>query len=91
LDKGVFVLHAVVQAPSIRAFDLLERLADRGERQKLAELGVIVNRLEKKGYLRSSSHEDDGGRIYRATALGRKAAKELLGKVAVLVAELSSH
>ena len=66
------------------------RLARHGYKISLGTLYPLLHGLEKKGYLRSTEQRDAKTvrKVYRATALGRKALKAAKIKVRELFGEL---
>src|ERR1700740_3481953 len=68
------VLHHAVEGP-IFGLGMIEELARHGYRISPGSLYPLLQRLEKKGYLRSTEKRDGKSRrrVYRATQLGRKA------------------
>lgn len=83
------VLHHACQEP-IFGLGMIEELARHGYRMSPGTLYPLLDRLEKKGLLRSSRRLVEGRfrRVYRATPAGRKAlhaakhsVKELFGEL----------
>jgi PadR family transcriptional regulator, regulatory protein PadR len=83
------VLHHAVEEP-IFGLGMLEELARHGYRISPGTLYPILHGLEKKGYLRSSELRNGKSlrKVYRATALGRKALAAAKSKVRELFQEL---
>src|ERR1051326_6653895 len=68
------VLHHAAEGP-IFGLGMIEELARHGYRISPGSLYPILQGLQKKGYLRSTELRNGKSlrRVYRATALGRKA------------------
>ncbi len=83
------ILHHAVEG-SIFGLGMSEELQRHGYRISAGTLYPLLHRLEKKGYLRSKEWQDGKSRrkVYRATALGRKALKAAKVKVRELFGEL---
>ena len=83
------VLHHAVEGP-IFGLGMIEELARHGYRISPGSLYPLLQSLEKKGYLRSTEHRNGKSlrRVYRATALGRKALAASKSKVRELFQEL---
>ena len=83
------VLHHAVEGP-IFGLGMIEELARHGYRISPGSLYPLLHGLEKKGYLRSSERRMGRSlrRVYRATALGRKAREAAKAKVRELLREL---
>jgi DNA-binding PadR family transcriptional regulator len=83
------VLHHAVEGP-VFGLGMIEELARHGYRISPGSLYPLLQGLEKKGYLRSSEQRNGRSlrRVYRATALGRKALAASKGKVRELFHEL---
>lgn len=83
------VLHHAVEGP-IFGLGMMEELARHGYRISAGSLYPLLQRLEKKGYLRSSERRNGKSlrRLYRATPLGRKALAASKSKVRELFHEL---
>jgi len=83
------VLHHAVEGP-IFGLGMIEELARHGYRISPGSLYPLLQGLEKKGYLRSSEQRNGKSlrRVYRATALGRKALAASKHKVRELFHEL---
>ena len=83
------VLHHAVQGP-IFGLGMIEELARHGYRISPGSLYPLLQRLEKKGYLRSTEQRKGKSlrRVYRATPLGRKALMASKNKVRELFHEL---
>jgi PadR family transcriptional regulator, regulatory protein PadR len=83
------VLHHAVEGP-IFGLGMIDELARHGYRISAGSLYPLLQRLEKKGYLRSTEHRNGKSlrRVYRATPLGRKALIASKSKVRELFHEL---
>ena len=83
------VLHHAVEGP-IFGLGMIEELARHGYRISPGSLYPLLQGLEKKGYLKSAEQRNGKSmrRVYRATALGRKALAASKGKVRELFHEL---
>jgi DNA-binding PadR family transcriptional regulator len=83
------VLHHAAEEP-IFGLGMMEELARHGYRISAGTLYPLLQRLETKGYLRSSEKRNGKSRrkVYRATALGRKALAAAKSKVRELFHEL---
>jgi PadR family transcriptional regulator PadR len=83
------VLHHATEEP-IFGLGMIEELSRHGYRISPGTLYPLLQRLEKKGYLRSSVHRNGKSRrkVYRATPLGRKALTAAKSKVRELFHEL---
>src|SRR5271157_5261721 len=83
------VLHHAVQEP-IFGLGMAEELARHGYRISPGTLYPLLHGLEKKGYLRSAERRNGKSlrKVYRATALGRKALVAASLKVRELIGEL---
>jgi PadR family transcriptional regulator PadR len=83
------VLHHAVEGP-IFGLGMIEELARHGYRISPGSLYPLLQRLEKKGYLRSTEQRKGKSlrRVYRATPLGRKALMASKNKVRELFHEL---
>jgi PadR family transcriptional regulator PadR len=83
------VLHHAVEEP-IFGLGMIEELARHGYRISPGTWYPMLQRLEKKGYLRSSEQRDGKSRrkVYRATAFGRKALAAAKSRVRELFREL---
>jgi PadR family transcriptional regulator PadR len=83
------VLHHAVEEP-IFGLGMIEELARHGYRISPGSLYPLLHGLEKKGYLRSKEQRNGKSRrkVYRATALGRKALEASKNKVRELFREL---
>ena len=79
------VLHHAAEEP-IFGLGMIEELGRHGYRISPGSLYPLLHGLEKKGYLRSSEQRNGRSlrKVYRATALGRKA----LGASKIRVREL---
>ena len=83
------VLHHAVEEP-IFGLGMIEELARHGYRISPGSLYPLLHGLEKKGYLRSTEQRKGKSlrKVYRATALGRKALDAAKNKVRELFREL---
>ena len=83
------VLHHAAEEP-IFGLGMMEELARHGYRISAGTLYPLLQRLEKKGYLRSTELRNGKSRrkVYRATALGKKALAAAKNKVRELFHEL---
>ncbi len=83
------VLHHAAEEP-IFGLGMIEELGRHGYRISPGSLYPLLQRLEKKGYLRSTEKRDGKSRrkVYRATPLGRKALTAAKSKVRELFHEL---
>jgi DNA-binding PadR family transcriptional regulator len=83
------VLHHAARGP-IFGLGMAEELARHGYRISPGTLYPLLHGLEKKGYLRSAERRNGKSlrKIYRATALGRKALAAASIKVRELLREL---
>jgi PadR family transcriptional regulator PadR len=83
------VLHHATEGP-IFGLGMIEELARHGYRISSGSLYPLLQRLEKKGYLRSTEKRNGKSirRVYRATPLGRKALMASKSKVRELFHEL---
>ena len=83
------VLHHAVEEP-IFGLGMIEELGRHGYRISAGTLYPMLQRLETKGYLRSSEVRNGKSRrkVYRATALGRKALTAAKTRVRELFHEL---
>ncbi len=83
------VLHHAVEEP-IFGLGMMEELARHGYRISAGTLYPLLQRLETKGYLRSTEQRNGKSRrkVYRATALGKKALAAAKSKVRELFHEL---
>jgi PadR family transcriptional regulator PadR len=84
------ILYHAVEGP-IYGLEMAEELARHGYRISLGTLYPLLHGLEKKGYLRSleKRHGQSVRKVYRATALGRKALAAMKVKVGELFGELN--
>ena len=92
LYSGLIRLHVLHHASEEPIFGLgmMEELSRHGYRISPGSLYPLLHGLEKKGYLRSQ-HRRNGKslrKVYRATALGRKALAASKIKVRELFREL---
>jgi PadR family transcriptional regulator, regulatory protein PadR len=83
------VLHHAVEQP-VFGLGMMEELARHGYRISPGSLYPLLRGLERKGYLRSTDQRNGRSirRVYRATALGRKALAASKTKVRELFHEL---
>jgi PadR family transcriptional regulator, regulatory protein PadR len=83
------VLHHAAEEP-IFGLGMIEELSRHGYKISPGTLYPLLQRLEKKGYLRSSEERKGKSRrkVYRATPLGRKALVAAKNKVRELFHEL---
>jgi PadR family transcriptional regulator PadR len=83
------VLHHAAEEP-IFGLGMIEELGRHGYRISPGSLYPLLHGLEKKGYLRSTQQRNGKSlrKIYRATALGRKALAASKIKVRELFREL---
>ena len=83
------VLHHAVKEP-IFGLGMVEELARHGYRISPGTLYPLLHGLEKKGYLRSTEQRNGKSlrKVYRATALGRRALLAAKSKVRELFREL---
>ncbi len=76
LHKGLIGLHILHHASKRAVFGLwfIEELNRHGYKLSPGTLYPLLHRLERKGYLRSSTERNGKQmrRLYRATPLGRK-------------------
>jgi DNA-binding PadR family transcriptional regulator len=83
------VLHHAVSAP-IFGMGMVDELARHGYRISPGTLYPLLHGLEKRGYLRSTEVQNGKSRrkVYRATAMGRKALHQAESKVRELFHEM---
>ena len=83
------VLHHATEEP-IFGLSMIEGLGRHGYRISPGSLYPLLHGLEKKGYLRSTQQRNGKSlrKVYRATALGRKALEASKIKVRELFREL---
>lgn len=83
------VLHHAVKEP-VFGLGMIEELARHGYRISPGSLYPLLQGLERKGYLKSSEERSGRSmrRVYRATALGRRALAASKSKVRELFHEL---
>jgi DNA-binding PadR family transcriptional regulator len=83
------VLHHAAEEP-IFGLGMIEELGRHGYRISPGSLYPLLHGLEKKGYLRSTEQRNGKSlrKVYRATALGRKALAASKVKVRELFREL---
>ncbi len=84
------ILHHSVEGP-IYGLEMAEELARHGYTISLGTLYPLLHGMEKNGYLRSSEQRNGQSirKVYRATALGRKALRAMKIKVSELFGELN--
>jgi DNA-binding PadR family transcriptional regulator len=92
LYSGLIRLHVLHHAAAEPIFGLgmMEELGRHGYRISPGSLYPLLHGLEKKGYLRSTEQRNGKSlrKVYRATALGRKALRASKVKVRELFREL---
>src|SRR4051794_11519062 len=92
LYSGLLRLHVLYHAVEGPIFGLgmIEELARHGYRISAGSLYPLLRGLEKKGYLRSTEQRNGKSlrRVYRATALGKKALAASKSRVRELFHEL---
>jgi PadR family transcriptional regulator, regulatory protein PadR len=92
LYSGLIRLHVLHHASREPIFGLgmMEELGRHGYRISPGTLYPLLQRLEKKGYLRSLEKREGKSRrkVYRATSLGRKALAASKNKIRELFHEL---
>ena len=92
LYSGLIRLHVLYHASREPIFGLgmVEELARHGYRISPGTLYPLLHALEEKGYLRSTERRNGKSlrKVYRATALGRKALDRATVKVRELLPEL---
>lgn len=83
------MLHHAVKEP-IFGLGMVEELARHGYRISPGTLYPLLHGLEKKGYLRSFEQRKGKSlrKVYRATAVGKKALLAAHGKIRELFREL---
>ncbi len=83
------ILHHAVKGPVFGLW-FIEELARHGYKLSPGTLYPLLHGLERKGYLRSTIKRSgkNSRRMYRATALGRKALAAAREKVSELFGEL---
>jgi DNA-binding PadR family transcriptional regulator len=83
------VLHHAAQEP-VYGLAMIEQLGRHGYRLSAGTLYPLLHGLERKGYLRSSSHRigKTVRRTYRTTAAGKRALASAKEKVRELFGEL---
>ena len=83
------MLHHAAKEPTF-GLGLIEELARHGYRISPGSLYPLLHGLEKKGYLRASEVRNGKSlrKVYRATALGRKALAAASVRVHELLREL---
>ena len=83
------ILHHAVKEP-IFGLEIIEELSRHGYKLSAGTLYPLLHGLERKGYL-NSKQENKGNRarrVYRATALGKRALESAKVKVQELFGEL---
>ena len=92
LYSGLIRLHVLHHAAAAPIFGLgmMEELGRHGYRISPGSLYPLLHGLEKKGYLRSTERRNGKAlrKVYRATALGRRALEASKTKVRELFREL---
>lgn len=92
LYAGLIRLHILHHASKEPVFGLwfIEELARHGYKLSPGTLYPLLHRLERKGYLRSTTERSgkSSRRMYQATPLGRKALAAARQKVSELFGEL---
>ena len=92
LYSGLIRLHVLHHAAAAPIFGLgmMEELGRHGYRISPGSLYPLLHGLEKKGYLRSTERRNGKSlrKVYRATALGRKALGASKVKVREVFREL---
>jgi PadR family transcriptional regulator, regulatory protein PadR len=95
LYSGLIRLHVLHHACEEPIFGLwmIEELARHGYRLSAGTLYPLLNGMEKKGLLRSSTQRVNGKfrRMYRATPAGRAALRMAKKRVQQLFGELFEH
>jgi PadR family transcriptional regulator, regulatory protein PadR len=83
------VLHHAAEGP-VFGLGMIEELARHGYKISPGSLYPLLQGLERKGYLKSTEQRNGKSlrRVYRATALGRKALAASKSKVRELFHEL---
>src|SRR5579872_7597065 len=83
------VLHHAVEGP-VFGLGMIEELARHGYKISPGSLYPLLQGLEKKGYLRSTTQRNGKSlrKVYRATPAGRDALESAKSKVRELFAEL---
>ena len=83
------VLHHAAEEP-IFGLGMIEELARHGYRISPGSLYPLLHSLEKKGYLRATEQRNGKSlrKVYRATAVGRRALRSAKSKVRELFREL---
>jgi DNA-binding PadR family transcriptional regulator len=83
------ILHHAAEEP-IFGLGMAEELARHGYKLSLGTLYPLLHGLERRGYLKSTSHRSGktARRVYRATPAGRKALAAAKSKVRELFGEL---
>jgi PadR family transcriptional regulator PadR len=84
------ILHHAVEGP-IFGLEMAEELGRHGYRISLGTLYPLLHGMEKRGYLRSTEKRSGQSirKVYRATALGKRALQAMKEKVSELFGELN--
>jgi DNA-binding PadR family transcriptional regulator len=84
------ILHHAVEEGPIYGLWMIDELARHGYRISAGTLYPLLHGLERKGYLRSAKQLSEGRvrRLYRATAVGKRALDAAKAKVRELFGEL---
>jgi PadR family transcriptional regulator PadR len=84
------ILHHAVHDPPLFGLGMLEELGRHGYKLSAGTLYPLLHGMEKRGYIRSKLVRRGSveRRVYRATALGRKALKLSKERVRELFGEL---
>ncbi|HEY2434581.1 MAG TPA: PadR family transcriptional regulator [Vicinamibacterales bacterium] len=95
LYNGLIRLHILHHAAEQPIFGqwMIDELGHHGYRLSAGTLYPILHGMEKQGYLVSRLMQKDGRnrRVYRATALGRKALATARKRVQELFGEMFEH
>jgi len=95
LFTGLIRLHVLHHADEGPVFGqaMIDELGRHGYRLSAGTLYPILHDMERRGYLRSRINLADGRsrRLYRATALGRRALAEARERVRELFGEMFEH
>lgn len=85
----LYVLHHAAEKP-LFGLGILEDLGQRRYKISAGTLYPLLHNLEKKGYLASTERRDGKSRrkVYRATALGRRALTAAKGRIREFIGEL---
>jgi len=83
------ILHHAVEGP-VFGLGMAEELARHGYRISPGTLYPLLHGLEKKGYIRSTQERNGRSlrKVYRATAMGRRALDSAKVKVHEFIGEL---